>query len=235
MESQNTNLPAPQEKILEETRLKIAIARQHLDALATFGLTATWVNQLEATADRAETMPSHTDQLNEQKLLTAEKDSALADYSKWGRALRLRMELVFSRNSVEYRQFPAQRFRDSERNESKAILLLPTLLRLAQQQAAKLADAGQTATDITTGQAIQTRLKATNEAQEEYKLTRTTVSRERQQAYRDLVAGVQRINQIGQAIYDTDSPNRKLFRNNWTASETTPNEPSSPETTPSQA
>lgn len=214
-QSSGNNLPASQERILEETRLKIAIARQHLNALGKFGLTAEWIDQLEATADRVEAMPAYTDQLNQQKLLTAQKDAALVDYTEWGRTLRLRMELAFGRNSTEFSQFPAQRFRDSERNESKAILLIPTLLRVMQQYGQKLATVGYTQADLDEGEAIQARLKATNEAQEEYKAVRTTVSSQRRQIYGELVTGVQRINQIGQAVYRSDDPNHKLFRSNW--------------------
>lgn len=90
-----TSLPVPSDRILEETRLKIAIARQHLEALQTFGLTAAWLDQLEATANETETIATYVQQLEEQKSLTVVKDEILAQCLQWGRNLRLRMELAF--------------------------------------------------------------------------------------------------------------------------------------------
>lgn len=43
----NYNLTVPYDRILEETRLKLAIAKQHLNALKNFGMTQQWINELE--------------------------------------------------------------------------------------------------------------------------------------------------------------------------------------------
>lgn len=89
------------------------------------------------------------------------------------------------------------------------------MIELAQQQAEVLAKFGQTEADITTGETLYTQLKAANEAQEQYKFTRASTTAERRQLFRQLYDGVNRINQMGQAVYGPETPNGLLFRSNW--------------------
>ncbi len=210
-----SSLSIPYDRILEEARLKIAIARQHLEALSTYGLTAAWIDDLEATADATQTIPPFGQQQGELKSLTAVKNAILRECVQWGQQLRLRLELAFEQHPPTGMQFPTQEWRESRRNDARMIALMPSLIKLARQHAPILATTGQTATDLAQGQALYQQLKAANEAQEQYKFARTTTTTQRRELYRKLYAGVNRINQLGQAVYGSETPNGQLFRSNW--------------------
>lgn len=224
--------PVPNEQILEETRLKIGIARTHLEGLGEFGITADWIDELAAAADEAEQLPTHAQQLSEQKSLTAAKDAALARCIQWGRKLRLRMNLAFDGKAAKGMQFPSKEFRDCDRNESKLIALMPSLIELARQHSPDLASAGQTSADITQGETLHSQLKAANETQEHYKFSRSATTSQRRQAFLNLYEKVLRLNQIGQMVYGTDTPQGRLFRSNWGSNKTTPQDTANDAPTP---
>lgn len=210
-------LPGTNERILEEVRLKLALAREHLNALAEFGLTAEWLNELESAADAAEMLPTYEMQMGEMRSLTAAKDEALAECVQWGRKLRYRMQLAFADKTPTGMQFPVNDWRAAERNESKAIATFPSLIQLARQHATLLASVGQTEATITQGEELFTTLKAANEAQEQYKYSRTTITNERREAFERLYEGILRINQTGQMVYGKDTARGNLFRSNWSS------------------
>jgi hypothetical protein len=215
MNSADITLPVATEQILEQTRLKITIARQHFKALQEFGLTPTWLDQLELAADAAEAIPSFVQQKEELKSLTAAKNAALEDCIQWGRKLRYRMQLVFDKKTPVGMQFPIKEWRESERNESRLIALFPSLITMAKQHKIALANAGQTDVNIQEGEQLLAILKTANEAQEEYKLTRSTITAKRRQAFKGLYDGVNHLNQMGQMVYGTDTAEGLLFRSNW--------------------
>ena len=127
-------------------------------------------------------------------------------------------------------QFPAKAFRGCDRNESKTIALMPSLIELARQHATALSELGQTDTDIAQGETLHSQLKAANEAQEQYKFSRPTVTSQRRQAFLHLYEKVLRLNRIGQTVYGADTPQGRLFRSNWGSSKTTKDD--TPETAP---
>ncbi len=223
-QSGSDKTPIPHSQILEEARLKTAIARQHLDALSQYGMTADWLDELETATNEAERIPTHQQQLGEMKSLTAAKDEALEACQEWGRRLRYRMQLAFEDKTPTGMQFPTKDFRTSERSEAKMIALFPSLLELARQHQPTLIPFGHTEEETTLGDTLFTTLKATNEAQEQYNFTRTTITAQRRQAYRYLYDSINRINQMGQMVYGPDTPDGSQFRSNWnrtTASEDT--------------
>ncbi|NJL82544.1 MAG: hypothetical protein HC890_05530 [Chloroflexaceae bacterium] len=109
--SDKVPLNAAYDRILEEARLKIALARQHLQDLAEFGLSEDWLQALSAIADGAEEMPSPARQTGELKSLTAARDAALGACVQWVRKLRLRLQLAFDQQPPSGMQFPAQEWR----------------------------------------------------------------------------------------------------------------------------
>jgi hypothetical protein len=229
-DSADIALPAPAEEILEETRLKIAIARQHLNRLQEFGMTEAWLNELEAAANEAETIPSFTQQREELKSLTAAKEAAVTACIEWGRKLRYRMQLAFENKPPIGIQFPTQEWRSSEQNESRLIVLFPSLITMAKQHQVALATVGQQESDIEQGRKLLTQLKAANEAQEQYKFSRTTVTAKRRQAFRQLYDGVNRINQMGQMVYGADTADGLQFRSIWRSNSNRIQEPPVTET-----
>ena len=202
-------------RILEETRLKLALAREHFDTLESYGLTHEELDKLEAAANEAEQFPSYEYQQGQLRSLTEIKDKFLAEYVTWGRQLRTRMELAFSKGAAPTTPFPARAFGASHVCESKAIALFPTLLRVAEDNRKELATAGFQESDLETAEQIFENLKSANEAQEAYKVRSTAITQQRRLAYRALYERVQRIIKIGQAVYGYKTPNGQLFRSNW--------------------
>ncbi|NJL82397.1 MAG: hypothetical protein HC890_04520 [Chloroflexaceae bacterium] len=222
-------LPAPNDRILEEARLKVALARQYLESLKEFGLTADWLNELEAACDRAEVLPTYEIQTGELKSLTAAKEAALDACVQWGRKLRYRLQLAFAETPSTGMQFPANDWRAAERNESRMISLFPSLLQLARQHGTVLATAGQTEAAIAEGETLLAALKAANETQEQYKYSRTTATNQRRRAFQGLYEGILRINQTGQMVFGRDSAEGNLFRSNWPARRRTTEDPTDEE------
>lgn len=211
----DSKVPLPYDLILEETRLKLAIAKQHLNDLKDFGMTQKWLDDLEQQANEAEQIITNRQQLEELKSLTIAKDIALDACVEWANKLRLRMDLAFKDKSPTGMQFPAKEFRQARKNESKMIALMPSLISIAKQHQTLLKTIGQTSEVIKEGETLLNQLKAANEAQEEYKFSRPTITAQRRQLFKKLYDSVNEINRIGQTIYGTDSPEGLQFRSNW--------------------
>ena len=219
--------PIPAERILEETRLKLALARDRVASLADFGITAEWLDTLAADIDAALAIPSYERQLAELQQLTAAKDARLAECLQWARQLRFRFEIVAKGNLLPSNPFPSRNLTQCDRNESKLIALMPTLLQLARTHAEALATAGQTEEIIATGDRHLADLVAANQAQEEYNLNRTAVTAQRRAAFNKLYDAVNRINRTGQMVYGPDTADGNLFASNWrrgSSTTETPNE-----------
>lgn len=212
---QTSTLAVSTERILEEARLKVAIAREKADDLKRYGITPEWLDELQTDIDTAIAYPTYEQQRNELRELTAIKDSKLNECVGWGRELRFRMSLAFKQRKHSGMQFPTKEWSQAEKNESRLIALFPTLLQLARSQATTLATLGQTEDDIATGERLLQELIKANQAQEEYQLKRTSITAQRRSAYRRLYDGVNRINHTGQMVYSNDTPNGRLFRSNW--------------------
>lgn len=208
-------IPAPQDRILEESRLKLAIARERIQDLSTLGITAEWLNQLEQDIGKAVSIPTYDEQRHTLKQLTATKDEKLQACVQWGRKLRFRMSIAFGRKQTAGIQFPSKEWNQAEKNESRLITLWPTLIQIAKEHAQVLVTAGQTAADIEQGLQLLQELVAANQAQEEYNLRRTSVTVERRVAYRNLYDSINRINHSGQMIYGAESAESRLFRTPW--------------------
>lgn len=215
----SSSIPAisvPLDQLLEEARLKLAIVRERVEDLKTFGITAEWIDQFEADIATAVSYPSFDQQRTELKALTAAKDAKLQECVQWGRKLRFRMSIVAQGKPTTVMQFPSKEWNQAEKNESRLITLFPTLLQLATSHATALVEAGQTEADLTLGETLLEELVAANQTQEEYNLKRTGVTAERRTAYRKLYDTVNRINKSGQLIYGTDTAEGRLFRSAWT-------------------
>ncbi len=222
-------LVVPINQILEESRLKVAVARDHMEQLGRFGISSEWLDQVEQEIARAQSTPSYNEQLDRLKSLTVAKNAKLADCGQWGRELRLRLELVYGKKGTPPMPFPAKEWAQSERNESKMITLFPRLIKIATTQAEDLSQAGQTDADIAQGSQLLQDLIKTNQAQEEYNLLRTQETAQRRAIFRRLYDAVNRINQVGQMVYTEDPSTQRLFRSNWFQS-SSPEESGSVET-----
>ncbi len=209
-------IPIVLDRLLEEARLKLAIAREHVQELESFGITNDWLDQGESDIATAVSYPTFGQQRNELKSLTAAKDSKLEECVQWGRKLRFRMAIAAEEQKSLAVQFPSKDWNQAEKSESKLITLFPTLLQLARTQATALVSAGQTEADLSRGKQLLEELVAANQAQEEYNLKRTNVTAERRIAFRKLYDRVNRINKSGQMVYGVESAKGRLFRSSWT-------------------
>jgi len=210
-------IPIVLDRLTEEARLKLAVAREHVQELQSFGITNAWLDQFEQNIAKAVSYPTFEQQRNELKHLTAAKDSKLEECVRWGRKLRFRMTLVAKEQKDLTAKFPSKEWNQAEKNESTLIILLPTLLQLARTQATHLVGAGQTEAELGLGERLLDELVKANQAQEEYNLKRTTVTAERRLAFRQLYDQVNRINKSGQMVYGIDSAKGRLFRSAWTS------------------
>ena len=209
------SIPVPFDRILEEGRLKLAVAEEHLAALSDFGINQQWLNKFKKDIEAVADISTYDAQLGELKELTAVKEAKLAECIEWGQKLRLRITLATQDKKLKGTEFPSKTWTQSQRNESKLITFFPTLIKLAKTHAEVLATVGQTEAEIKAAETMLKELIVANQNQEEYKLKRTNVTAERQRAYRVLYDSVNRINQIGQMVYNNDEANKLLFRSNW--------------------
>jgi hypothetical protein len=95
----NPSLSVPLDRILEEARLKLAIAQEHFVDLSGFGITEEWLKQIQQGIKAVGNIATFDLQKTELKALTATKNEKLAQCVKWGRKLRLRMSLDCFRHS----------------------------------------------------------------------------------------------------------------------------------------
>lgn len=149
------------------------------------------------------------------KSLTTAKNDALEACITWATQLRFRMELLFKGKQPKGMQFPNKQFNNNRKNESKMITLMPSLIAMAKQHQTALRTVGQTPEILKQGETFLTQLKETNEAQEQYKLTRTTVTAQRRKQFKELYEGVNYINKMGQIMYGNESAEGLQFRSNW--------------------
>jgi hypothetical protein len=221
----DSGLPAPLDRILEEARLKIAIAKERLNDLSTFGIDQQWINQFQKDIDTAVSFPIYEEQLGDLKQLTSAKDAKLTECMEWGQKLRLRIELATKQKQLINVNFPSNRWTEAKRNESKLIRLFPALIGLAKTYAEVLAKVGQTPAEIKAGEQLLNDLIKANQTQEEYKIKRTQVTSDRRIAYRKLYDGVNTINKVGQMVYADNPSVALLFASSWSTSSS----PSDPE------
>ncbi|MGK7931312.1 MAG: hypothetical protein AB4041_07750 [Microcystaceae cyanobacterium] len=212
----NANVPVPNDRILEEANLKIALAKKYLTKLSTFGITKQWIGQMQQDIDEVTTIPSFELQKTELKELTGDKDDKLAECVEWGRILRTRMSLAVADNLLKNVEFPRSSWTECERNESKLIAFMPTLIQLAKNHGKALVTVGQTSEFITQGEQLYDELCQANQAQEAYNIQRKAVTRNRQKAFRSLYDKVNRINKIGQIVFKDDDSTQVLFESSWT-------------------
>jgi hypothetical protein len=213
----NFSLPVPLDRILEEARLKVAIAQEHLTALSSFGISQDWLNQIQANIATIADIPTFDLQKTELKQLTAAKDAKLNECQEWGKQLKLRMMLATTDQKLKGVEFPTKTWNECQQNESKLIAFFPTLIELAKTHGSVLATIGQTQDYITQGELLLKDLIATNQAQEEYNIKRKGVTSDRQSLYRSLYDDVNRINRVGQMV-SNDPTIKVLFRSNWSSS-----------------
>ncbi|MGK7930269.1 MAG: hypothetical protein AB4041_02390 [Microcystaceae cyanobacterium] len=211
----NTGLPVPMNRILEEARLKVAIAKEHLNSLSTFGINQTWIDQFEQEIDTAVSIPIYEQQLSELKQLTSAKDAKLTECIEWGQKLRLRIDLASKQKQLTNVNFPSSHWSQAQQNESKLINLFPALIGLAKTHANVLENLGQTPQETKTGEQLLDDLIKANQAQEEYKIKRTQVTSERRAAYRKLYDRVNTINQVGKMVYTNNPSVALLFASSW--------------------
>jgi hypothetical protein len=211
----NPGLPVPLDRILEEARLKSAIALEHLADLSNFGITEEWLKQIQEDLETVENIATFDLQKTELKTLTAIKDEKLAKCVQWGRKLRLRMSLAIADDKLKGVEFPNKTWVASEKNESKLITFMPTLINLAKTHAQVLETVGQKTEEIATGESLLKELTAANQTQEEYNIKRKGVTVERQTIYRRLYDSVNRINRVGQMVFNNNPAVSRLFSSSW--------------------
>jgi len=211
----NFSLPAPLDRILEEARLKLAIAQDHLTALHSFGITQEWLDQMQTDINTVADIPTFDLQKTELKQLTAAKDAKLSVCQEWGKQLKLRMTLATTDKKLKGVEFPTKTWNECQQNESKLIAFFPTLIELAKTHSPVLETIGQTKEYITQGQQLLKDLIVANQAQEEYNIKRKGVTSDRQTLYRSLYDGVNRINRVGQMVFSNDAALKVLFRSGW--------------------
>jgi hypothetical protein len=115
----NFSLSAPLDRILEEARLKIAIAQSHLEALTSFGITQDWLDQFQVDINTIADIPTFDLQKTQLKQLTTAKDVKLDECKEWGRQLRLRMTLATTDKKLKGVEFSNKTWNDCQQNESR--------------------------------------------------------------------------------------------------------------------
>lgn len=208
-------LPHPVEQILEEARIKYAVAQEHVEDLSRFGFSNARLDEFQSQIDVAQSSPTYQAQLAQLKALTAVKDAKLQECVEWGRELRLRLNLAYRNQPIQGLQFPSKEWTASERSEAKMITLLPLLIQIATEQAAVLSQVGGSEADVAQGQQLLQELIEANQAQEAYNLGRTQETAERRAIFWQLYDTINTINQLGQAVYSQDPAKARLFQSRW--------------------
>jgi len=223
----NFSLPATLDRILEEARLKTAIALEHLKALNSFGITQEWLDRMEVDINTVMEIPTFDLQKTELKQFTAAKDAKLNECKEWGKQLKLRMTLAVADKKLKGVEFPNKTWNDCQQSESKLIVFFPTLIELAKVNAKALEAIGQTQEYIYQGEQLLKDLIIANQAQEEYNIKRKGITIDRQEIYRRLYDNVNRINRVGQMVFSDNEVIKVLFSSSWNQGTTeTPAQPS---------
>jgi hypothetical protein len=223
----NFSLPAPLDRILEEARLKAAIAEEHLAALSSFGIDRDWLDQVQADIQAIADIPTFELQKAELKQLTSAKDAKLDECKEWGKQLKLRMTLAAADKKLKGVEFPTKAWNDCLANESKLIAFSPMLIDLAKTHASVLETIGQPADYVAQGEQLLKDLIVANQAQQEYNIKRKGVTVDRQSVYRSLYDSVNRINKVGQLVFSDNAAIKVLFASTWHQGDST--EPSEPD------
>ncbi len=201
---------APEEAILEDAKLKLDLARQHLSQLSGFGIAQPWLDQFQASIQVYEALPPDANLLAAQKTLTADKDDTLKQVERWGNALRHRCKFAFGNGPRN--PFPTIAFRSALASESKMLQVLPSLIGVASQQASSLSSVGQPTDYAAQGQRLRERLDELNRQQELAKRDRKLATDRRRQAAKTVHDRLRHLNEVARAAYWDQPSQRDLFR-----------------------
>ncbi|MBD2101492.1 hypothetical protein [Leptolyngbya sp. FACHB-261] len=205
-----SSLSIPTEAIIEDAKIKLEFAREHIGDLALFGLTITWLDQFQTKVAAYEALPSDDALLATQKRLTAQKDNLLKQAELWGNLLRDRCQYAFG--SGAFNPFPVSSFRTAARNESKMIQVLPNLIDIASSNATALAAFGQPKDYANQGQSLRNRLDELNQQQERAKRERKAATEIRRQAARTVYTELTHLNGIARKVYRDSPAQQALFK-----------------------
>lgn len=116
-----TKLPQSEELILTVARTTLTNARDNQPALAKFGVTVAYLDELSTHIMEAENMPVNEKERIDVKNLTMDKDEALDKCNGWGKDLRIRLEFAFGKNSPQVREVNAATLAEASRSETAMI------------------------------------------------------------------------------------------------------------------
>ncbi len=204
------NFNAPEEVIIEDAKLKLELARERLSDLANLGINQTWLDQFQTRIHAYEALPPDADLLARQKNLTADKDETLKAAERWGNLLRDRCKFAFG--STPRNPFPLIDFRNSARNESKMLQVLPNLIAIASQHAPLLKTFGQAPDCPSQGQSLRNRLDELNCQQEKAKRERRLATDNRRQAISAVYEHLGHLNTVARIVYRDQPSQRSLFK-----------------------
>lgn len=210
-----SNLKYSKRVILAEGWQKLGVARNHMDGLSLFGVTAEKLHAFEAKLTEAQSLPTDLKNRVELRSRTSAKDDLLDSCAEYGRALQIRLGLAFGRSSTEYHAYPSQEFNDARNSERLMLEVMQTIIHLAEKHAAKLAEYGQTTSIIAEGRQLMQDLRAADLSQEAQKEKRSSQAEQRDEIFAEIYDQINDINRIGRAVYDNDPVKKAYFKSPW--------------------
>jgi aryl-alcohol dehydrogenase-like predicted oxidoreductase len=210
-----SNLKYSKRVILAEGWQKLGVARNHLDGLSLFGVTAEKLHAFEAKLTEAQSIPTDLNNRIELRSRTSAKDDLLDSCVEYGRALQIRLGLAFGRSSTEYDAYPSQEFSDARNSERLMLEVMQTIVHLAEKHADALAEYGQTTAIIAEGHQLMQDLRAADLSQEAQKDKRSSQTERRDEIFAEIYDQINDINRIGRAVYDIDPVKKAYFKSPW--------------------
>ncbi len=205
-----SSLNLPEEAVLEDAKTKLDLARECLSDLASMGISQPWLDQFQTSILAYEALPSDDTLLSHQKALTATKDQTLRQAEQWGNLLRDRCKLAY--RATPHNPFPNSSFRAALHNESKMLLVLPSLIAIASSHVSVLISLGQPADYASQGQALRDQLDQLNRQQEKAKLSRRIATANRRRAIQTVYESLMYLNTAARATYRGQPHVRELFK-----------------------
>lgn len=211
-------MPRPQfaeETILTVAKTTLSNARNNLAALAEFGVSEDMLSQFEADITTTEALPGETYNRIELRNLTQSKEEALDACYQWGRKLRTRLQLAFGKTSPQAKSFPSKDFQNAVHSENTMMSVMEILINLSDKHKTELADVGQTAEILAQGPELLAALRETDSEQELKKDEKKSATQERYQSFQGLYDNVNKVNQVGRLVFESDPIHLALFESKW--------------------
>jgi hypothetical protein len=209
-----------EETILSVAKTTLSNARNHLNALAEFGISGEFLNEFEANIQTAEALPAEVSNRIDLRNLTRGKADALDACYQWGRKLRARLQLAFGNNSSQVKSFPSKQFNAAQSSESKMMPVMEILINIATQYQTELAAFGQTPEMLAQGNQLLENLRQSDQTQELKKDVKKSATQDRYQKFQTIYDTVNRITRVGRLVFEDDPVNRTLFESKWPTAKT---------------